>query len=253
MQSLEQLGGFFGVLEPLLRKQLADRVHPARVRKWQTVIEHGSRSHDVYFLVEGELRVLLFSADGREVSVRTLAPRNLFGEVAAIDGLPRCASVVATVPSLVLVMSREDFLHCIRNSPGASLWLAQQFAAQIRTLTEKIFELSTLNVRNRLHCELLRLALTAGVDANMATIKPAPTHAELANRIGTHREAVTRELRDLAGRKILRQDRRQLDIVDIGQLSRIVQRLGGQSLGIHAAPPKSANGAEAVRLTAQHG
>ena len=59
-------------------------------------------------------------------------------------------------------------------------------------------------------------------------IDPAPTHAELANRIGSHREAVTREIRALVERNILRAGRRTLEILDIARLEYFVgQAVGG--------------------------
>jgi CRP/FNR family cyclic AMP-dependent transcriptional regulator len=227
--------GFFNLLEPSQRKDVEARSRLMRLRKGQILIEHGSRSTDVYFLLDGELRVLLYSSDGREVSVRMLEPGQAVGELAAIDGLPRSATVIAVVPSSIVAMKRDDFTQCIESSPRAALWLAQQFAAQVRTLTDKIFELSALNVRNRLHCELLRLATAAGASGNHQALKPSPTHAELANRIGTHREAVTRELRDLAKRGIVTQNRRQLSINDITALARLVRHSTGASLGIYSA------------------
>jgi len=199
------------------------------------VIEHGSSSTDVFVLAEGQLRVLLFSADGREVSIRALAPGQMVGELAAIDGLPRSATVVAAAPSVVVLMSRDDFQSYLETSAGVAQWLAREFTSQIRALTEKIFELSTLNVRNRVHCELLRLAVLNGAVGRRSTIRDAPTHVELANRIGTHREAVTRELRDLARRGIVEQRRRQITILDLVKLSAEVHRLSGRSLGIFPA------------------
>ena len=196
------------------------------------MIEHGSRCTDVFVLAEGQLRVLLFSVDGREVSIRTLTPGEMVGELAAIDGLPRSATVVATTPSVVVSISREDFQRYLATSANVAQWLAKQFASQIRTLTEKIFELSTLNVRNRVHCELLRLALLNGAVGQRSTIRDAPTHVELANRIGTHREAVTRELRDLARRGIVEQRRRQIAILDLTKLTAEVHQLSGRSIGI---------------------
>jgi DNA-binding Lrp family transcriptional regulator len=58
-------------------------------------------------------------------------------------------------------------------------------------------------------------------------IDPAPTHAELANRIGTHREAVTREMRVLVERKIIKASRRSLEFVDLPRLEHFV----GQAVG----------------------
>jgi CRP-like cAMP-binding protein len=226
---------FFSFLEPDVRARAEDRVRTVRVRKGQTVIEHGSRSNDVFFLAEGEARVLLYSPDGREVSVRTLKTGQMFGELAALDGLPRSATVVATLPALIVAMKRDDFIACIEASPRAALWLARQFAAQIRTHTDKIFELSALNVRSRLHCELLRLAAMAGSSDGQTVLKPSPTHSELANRIGTHREAVTRELRTLTKRGIVAQTRRQLVISDIAALSRLVRHSSGETAQIFPA------------------
>jgi CRP-like cAMP-binding protein len=108
-------------------------------------------------------------------------------------------------------------------------------------LTERIFELSALDVRSRLHCELLRLGLLAGVAGNQARIVQAPTHHELANRIGTHREAVTRELRALAKRGLLSQVRRELVIHNVAELSRFVQRANGEHVGIVPAPRSDAD------------
>jgi CRP-like cAMP-binding protein len=235
MQGVHQKIAFFELLDPTQRKYAEENARARRIRKGQTIIEHGSRSSDVYFLVEGELRVLLYSADGRQVSVRTLKPGQMFGELAAIDELPRSATIVAVVTSMVVAMARHDFQKCIETSASASFWLAKQFATQIRSLTDKIFELSTLNVRNRLHCELLRSAQPKSANANQSSLKPSPTHVEFANRIGTHREAVTRELRDLVRRGIVEQDRRSLTILDIARLSAEVQHLSGRTVGIYPA------------------
>lgn len=240
MQRIGRTVGFFGLLDAELRSRVEERARAFKARKGQTIIESGARSTDVYFLIEGELRVLLFSPDGREVSVRELRAGQMFGELAAIDGLPRSATVVAVAPSVIIAMSRADFLGCMAASPAAALWLAREFATQVRTLTDKIFELSTLNVRNRLHCELLRLALVAGASGNRSVLKPSPTHAELANRIGTHREAVTRELRELSRRGIVDQNRRCLTILDLARLSAVVLRLSGHAFQVYPVAQSAA-------------
>ena len=94
-------------------------------------------------------------------------------------------------------------------------------------MTERLYELCALNVRTRLHCELIRLSRVAGVADNRAMIDPAPTHAELANRIGTHREAVTRELNALAHMSVVTQNKRHLEILDVTRLSQMAQKAEG--------------------------
>ena len=59
-------------------------------------------------------------------------------------------------------------------------------------------------------------------------MRPAPTHAELANSIGTHREAVTREMRALTAQNIIRTGRRRIEFLDIARLQTSVGRLSLQ-------------------------
>ena len=69
-----------------------------------------------------------------------------------------------------------------------------QLVTKIRALTTRVYEFSTLAVSNRIQAELLRLASLGTKEGKGARIAPAPTHTEIAARVSTHREAVTREL-----------------------------------------------------------
>jgi CRP-like cAMP-binding protein len=195
-----------------------------RVSKGRTIIGAASASDSVFFVDSGEMQALLYSPNGKEVSVRQISAGDMFGELAALDGLPRAATVVALTDARLIEMTRSDFLTCIETSPRAAVWLVRRLASEVRRLTERLFELSALNVSARLHCELLRLAKLSAADL---VVEPAPTHAELANRIGSHREAVTRELRFLTDRLIISTQRRRLTILDLPQLEHIV----GQAMG----------------------
>jgi CRP/FNR family cyclic AMP-dependent transcriptional regulator len=207
--------GFFAAMAPGLRRETLDRARFVRARKGQALLSKGDRSTDVFFIMEGRLQALLYSASGREISLRDLVDGDLFGEMAAIDEASRSASIVALSESRLLVMPRADFRATLEASPEAGIWLMRHLIARIRSLTERVFELSALNVQSRLHCELLRMAAAS---PNGLEIRPAPTHAELANRIGTHREAVTREMRALASQNIIRTGRRRLEFVDLARL-----------------------------------
>jgi CRP-like cAMP-binding protein len=211
-----------------LRRVIEPRLRTIRAVKGRTIVSVGARSAEVFFVVEGEAQVLLYSSNGKEVSVRPLYGGDLFGELAALDGLPRSASVVAVTDVLLVAMGAADFIACIESSSSAALWLAKRLGAEVRRLTERVFELSALNVQARLHCELLRMARLGEGGAETLRISPAPTHAELANRIGTHREAVTREMRALADRKIIRHHRRMLEFIDLKGLEQAVGRAIGE-------------------------
>lgn len=201
------------ILDARTRHDLMTRGRKMRVSKGQSVVTQNGTSSDAFVILEGRMQAVLYSANGREVSLREMGPGQLFGELGAIDGRSRSVGIVALTQGRLLMIDRATFRALIRNSPDAAEWLAVRLTSQIRGLTERVFELSALSVRTRLHCELIRIGRA---DPSPGT--PSPTHAELANRIGSHREAVTRELRMLADRKIIRSGRRRLDILDMAGL-----------------------------------
>lgn len=219
--------GFLAHLDEGLRGAVERRARRMHVRKGQVVVGHGADGAEVFCVVEGTFDVTLNSPDGHQVYIRKISAGGMFGEYAALDGEPRSATIVSASDAVLLVIPRGDFVEALKASPEAAIWFARQLTTLIREMTERLYELCALNVRTRLHCELVRLSRAAGVTGNRAIIDDAPTHAELANRIGTHREAVTRELNALAHMNLLSQSKRHLEILDIARLSRMAQKAEG--------------------------
>jgi CRP-like cAMP-binding protein len=98
----------------------------------------------------------------------------------------------------------------------------------VRSLTKRVYEFSTLAVNNRIHAELLRLASLAPREGKGARLAPAPTHAEIASRISTHREAVTRELNRLARIGIIERKNGTLIVRDLGRLAAMLHEMTGE-------------------------
>ena len=128
----------------------------------ELVIGHTDTSFDVLLLVAGTARVSLYSADGQRVGFREMPKGMMFGEISAIDGLPRSASVEAGEPCIIAKLPRKRFLALMEEHPGFALAVARQLAGHVRRLTTRVFEFSTMAVRQRLRAELLRLAVPAG-------------------------------------------------------------------------------------------
>lgn len=209
------------------RKQM----RPLFAKSGRVLLGRGSISTEVYFIREGSFGVVAYSPQGREVSLRTLMAGDVIGELSAVDGQPRSATVIAETDARVSILSREQFLGYVRSSGDTAIWLAELLAGKVRDMNERIFELSALNVQARLHCELLRRAKSGGDGDEQLVIRPAPRHLELANRIGTHREAVTREMNVLERSNVIRRSRDAegtvLEFVDVQRLERFV----GQAVG----------------------
>lgn len=194
----------------------------------KTLVALGASSTNVYIVLKGRVQVTLYSLGGKEVILRDLGEGDFFGELAAIDGQPRSASIVALSDCQLASIPGETFRAGVTELPEGAMWLARRLTGQIRDLTERVFELNALRVRSRLHCELLRLCGTAADGRDSVTLEPAPTHAELASRVGTHREAVTREIGLLVDQGIVAQQRRRMTVVDLPALVRLVRIATGE-------------------------
>ena len=213
--------GFFAGLRTEDLVALASRCRWRITRSGELIIGHRDQSRDVLFLLSGRLRVNVYSPSGRQVSFRDIRPGDVFGELSAIDGKPRSASVESLVLSTLMVMPQAVFLDLLQAHPPVMMETLCRLTALVRALTERIVEVSTLAVRNRVQAEVVRLARDHG--GAEAVVCPAPTHAEIASRISTHREAVTRELRRLETLGLIARQGRTLRVTDLPRLTEMVE------------------------------
>ena len=117
------------------------------------------RSLGRFFVDEGQVRVVNYSISGREITLDDIGPGGHFGELAAIDGQPRSASVMALTGCSVAIMQQEHFLELVNENPSVALKVMRGLASIIRNSTERIMDLSTLAANNRVQADLLRQAL----------------------------------------------------------------------------------------------
>jgi CRP-like cAMP-binding protein len=192
------------------RKALADRCHAHRYAAKQQIVSHAEQSTDVYFIVSGQVRATIYSVGGREIAFRDLGAGEMFGDLSAIDGKPRSANVVALVDSFVISMTAKVFQEVLQTYPALAMAALQELVDLVRGLCERVIEMSTLGVT--------------------AVISPAPTHADIASRVSTHREAVTRELNQLAHIGLLERRPGALFVADVPTLARMVEEVRHQHI-----------------------
>ena len=189
---------FLERLPPEARAELDKAMHVVTVEDGGMVISQEEDSKDVFLVISGQARATIFSDEGKTVAYRDIGPGEIFGELAAIDDGPRSASVVAAGPLQIASIKTSRFRALVESNPGFAWALLGHLSAQSRVMTERIYEFSTMLVRERLLQELVRMGESRRIDQGAVTIAPAPTHYELASRISTHREAVSREMSKLS-------------------------------------------------------
>ena len=158
----------------------------------QIVLEAGDEAREVFFIAEGEVRVVMRTTGGHEIILNELHAGQFFGEIAAVDGGSRSAGVVALTHARVCVIPAAPFMSIALSTPAASLHVMRLLAERVREKDARLLELTVLPVRPRLIALLLRMARPRG--AGGLIVSPPRPHHELAARIGTRREVVSRTL-----------------------------------------------------------
>lgn len=194
-----------------------------RYPKGRELISQSEDSTDIFFVAEGSVAAKGYSSEGKEVTYTEIIAGEMFGEFSAIDGKPRSAAIETLEDSHVARMRSSDFRDLVAAHPVVGLRLAEHLVQKNRMHTNRIFEFSTMDVRHRICAELLRMVGNDQHDGKMCTIKPAPSHYQIATRLSTHREAVSREFASLSSQGILEVGRQKIAVLDIPRLRRLTQ------------------------------
>ena len=218
----------FGSLSPKALQQLEQSCSWRYREPGEPIIGYLESSDEVFFVISGEARVTIYSHSGKAVSFSELKRGDVFGEYPAIIGGPRSASVEARTRCLIAAMSCVAFRKLLHDEPTVSQALLAKFVTKIRSLTARVYEFSTLAVNNRIQAELLRLVNSAPKLGKSGRIEPLPTHAEIASRVSTHREAVSREINRLANIGIIERQGATLIVKDIDRLAQMVHDATGE-------------------------
>ncbi|HEX2889629.1 Crp/Fnr family transcriptional regulator [Vineibacter terrae] len=192
-----------------------------RYEKHVQIIGQDEPTSDVFFVLDGAVRISSYASTGREITYNDIGVGGLFGEFAAVDGLPRSASVVALSSCVLARMTAARFSALLQANGKVAFRLVEILVTKLRAMSERVFDVSALGLRERMRKELLRLASSGSPAYGGLLIKPAPTHYEIAARIGSHREAVSREFSRLEIEGIVEVRRQEIRILDLVRLERL--------------------------------
>ncbi len=167
----------------------------------------GAQDRRVFAIESGEVHIVLASEDGGRYLVGRRDAGDLVGEMAAIDCLPRSASMVAKGPVVAYRVSPGSFLVFLENHPAASLRIMQSMSRRLRQAA-KMHVLRGGSLSCRVATTLLGLAS----DSTSGELEL--TQQELAEWVGATREATGRVLSDLREAKLLETGRGRIQILD---------------------------------------
>jgi len=225
-ESLAGFALFDGVPDGLMAdlEHCCHRRHfPAR----QVICDVTSADRDVMFILRGVVSISSYSRSGREIAFAELGEGAYFGEIAAIDGMRRSASVTARTDCVLLVMPAERFRTLLTEQPVIAWRVMTRLTGLIRANNERLQSLSTQSVTQRVCGELIALAKPSTAVRGAHVVHPVPTQADLGSRVNATRETVARVLLDLAHDGMIVRKGRTITIPEVDRLRALMEGLGG--------------------------
>jgi CRP/FNR family transcriptional regulator len=194
------------------------RSFPAGTR----VFHEGDRSDACYIVREGSFRVTREHSDGRAITLATLGPGEVFGELAMLDGDTRSASAEALSDGELLALPAVDVKGLLARHPEISVKLVAALVRRLRAANERISRQSVQTVPSRVAGVLSQLVSETPRSGDDGEVTIRMNQADLAQLAGTSRESVSRFLADLERAGIVRSGRGRVTVCDPAKLQNYI-------------------------------
>ena len=191
----------FSLLTREQAQSIADGVVKRRYRRGEDIVQQGAKSNALFILLTGRARVLTADARGREVILAVLKSGDYLGEMSLIDHEPHSATVRAELQCDVLVLGRAEFARCLPDSDSLAYSVMRGLVSRLRAADRQIESLALLDVYGRVARALLDMAEDGG-DYKM--IRNKVSRQDLAKTVGASREMVSRVMKDLEERGLIK-------------------------------------------------
>jgi CRP/FNR family transcriptional regulator, cyclic AMP receptor protein len=214
LSDIRLLGG----IDEAALKGIEERCVWRRYRSGERIFERGTEGHEVFFVVEGSVDVISPTPSGTDFNFARIGEGEVLGHLAAIDGLPRAASVVAAEDTLLAALSCDRFLTLLRENGEVALRLLKSLSQIIRATNERVVSANCREGMKRVYGVLVDLAVPDPSTPDLLVIEPLPPLRDIALQAGVTRELVASALNRLYPEGIVRRHGNALFITDAMRL-----------------------------------
>lgn len=194
-------------------------------KKGETLFSEGEEATGFYLLVSGNIKLCRMSHDGREKVLHFVQPRETFAEAAFFGDGRYPAEARAIESGEVIYLPKEGFLELMTRNPNFTLNLVVSLSLQLRRFARQIEELSFADVTSRLASFLVRRASEKSTSYDGITyVDLGIKKGELASRLGTASETISRTLRKLMNEGIIEVQGNRVLIHQMEKLNKLCER-----------------------------
>jgi len=205
----------FSELTSLELEELSFRMSKQRYKKNNMILMEDEFGDTFFIISKGIVKITRISEEGREVILAMLGEGDFFGEMSLLDGETRSANAIAFDDAEVLILKRHDFIDLLQKYPKIAISLLAEMASRIRKSDHQIESLSLSDAEHRIGMTLMRLAKDLGtIHHGVVEITKMPYQQDLASMAGTSRETVSRMLKLLEKKGMIKRQAHTLSIQD---------------------------------------
>jgi CRP/FNR family transcriptional regulator len=181
----------------------------------ETIFQAGDTPWGIFVVLEGRIRVVRGEA-GRQVVMHTEGVGGTLADVPFFAGGVLPGTAIAAEPSVCAIFPREALRAAIAANPDVAFALLARLALRVRELVGRLDQVSSRSVASRLANYLLRRS----EERRSPVVSLGMTQTQLAEELGTVREVIVRELRELRTAHIVRPSRGGgVEILDVARLA----------------------------------
>ncbi len=220
MSLFDGAGPFLEELVPADRELLLSLGSPRTYQPREPILHEHDRTSFVVAIRRGWAIVSVSTRRGTPLILALRGPGDLIGDMAAVDGRPRSATVVALRTVDGVVVQGDRFRTFIAARPKANAVVMRQLTGRLRNSDSERRSLASLTVSQRLAARLVELAERTGTRQGDAVVinLPLPQH-DLAAAVGSTREAVAKALKMLRDQGVVRTGPQRLTVADLEVLT----------------------------------
>ncbi|HEV2248162.1 MAG TPA: Crp/Fnr family transcriptional regulator [Terriglobia bacterium] len=210
---------FFAVLGEEELRRLAGHCVVRFLNKEELLFTEGDPCEGMYVIQSGAIKLFKMADTGREQVLVIERAGSTVGELPVFDGGNLPASATALEDSTLLFLPKREFLELCRRNSEVAFAVIRSLAWRFRYMASLVEELSLKEVSHRLARFLRDRALTAGTRTRRGIEFPLEeSNQQIAAEIGTVRDLVSRNLRRLVDRKIIKMERRRVILLNMAEL-----------------------------------
>jgi CRP/FNR family transcriptional regulator, cyclic AMP receptor protein len=181
------------------------------------ILRAGEETDALYIILSGRVKVLIPDEEGHEVILSMIGAHEFFGEMGLLDELPRSASVETLEPCEMLRLSKAGFTSILKDNFELAMLIIKNLVRRLRDADRKIESLALIDVYGRVARLLIDMA--ESVDGKWV-VERAPPKQEIARMIGASREMVSRVVKDLQRKGLIRAEKRKIYVLDKQSMQR---------------------------------